>query len=126
VSTRAITADYQRRSQLATPVEVRSIAEAARSGDVHARAALTTAMEALGVALAPWLGRFAADQVVVGGAMSQSWDLLATPLRRGLERAGPDRALPELRRAVLLADAPLLGAAEWFRTSWSPSLAPTP
>jgi glucokinase len=128
VSTRAITADYQRRASLARPVEVRDIAAAARDGDGHARAALSTAMEALGATLGPWLARFAADQVIIGGAMSQSWDLLEAPLRAGLERgrAGRDGAAPVLRRAALLADAPLVGAAEWFRTSWSPSPAPTP
>jgi glucokinase len=128
VSTRAIIADYQGRASLAVPVEVRRIAEAARGGDVHAQGALSTAMEALGVALAPSLARFGADQVVVGGAMSQSWDLLEAPLRSGLERghAGWDRDAPALRRSALLADAPLVGAAEWFSASWSPSPAPTP
>jgi glucokinase len=128
VSTRAITADYQRRAGLATTVEVRVIAEAARAGDAHARATLSTAMEALGSVLAPWLDRFAADHVVVGGAMSQSWDLLEAPLRTGLERgrAAADRDLPPLRPSVLLGDAPLLGAAEWFNRAWSPFPAPTP
>jgi glucokinase len=128
VSTRAITADYQRRAGLAKPVEVRVIAEAARGGDAHAQATLSTAMDALGSVLAPWLDRFAADHVVVGGAMSRSWDLLEAPLRTGLERgcAGSDRGLPPLRRSVLLGDAPLLGAAEWFSSSWSPFPAPTP
>ena len=105
VSTRAI----QRRWTASTgqAASVREIAERARSGDVGAVSLLDTAMEELGDALAPWVRRFGASELVVGGSMTKSWDLLMAGLRRGLAPAGPIA----IRPANLRDDAPLIGAA---------------
>lgn len=64
--------------------DVGEIAELARRGDAPARRVLHEALEALGTALAPWLAGFEATVLVVGGAMSASWDLVEPPLRAGL------------------------------------------
>jgi glucokinase len=49
-------------------------------------------MRALGAALAPWLARFGASVLVVGGSMSASWDLLAEPLSEGITGGEPSLA----------------------------------
>ncbi|MGW7545281.1 ROK family protein [Streptomyces sp. NPDC054770] len=95
--------------------DVHVIAELARGGDRDARAVLEHGFRALGVALAPWLARFEATVLVVGGSIAASWDLIEGPLRTGT-CAGPDtgpagRLL--LRTAERASDAPLLGAAAW-------------
>jgi glucokinase len=110
MSSRAIVKAYAERTGETTTVA--DIAAAARAGDPAASAVLDHAVHALGLALAPWLVRFDADELVIGGSISQSWDLLEPSLRRGLEDGGGVPAL--VRRSALLADAPLVGAAEWF------------
>ncbi|MCW3844664.1 ROK family protein [Micromonospora yasonensis] len=87
-------------------IDIRDIAERARSGEPQAQAVIDTAMRALGRALGPWLTRFQATVLVVGGAISASWDLIEPPLRAGLGGAGP--ALVPARQPVL---SPLVGAA---------------
>ncbi|GAA1437278.1 ROK family protein [Microlunatus lacustris] len=109
VSTRAIRAAHLRRTGV--DADVRTIAEAARAGDAAAAASWGTAFRALGRALAPWLQRFGAQQLVVGGAIARSWDLVEVPLVEGLGAVGVP--LPELSPAVLQEDAPLVGAALW-------------
>jgi len=84
---------------------------AARAGDRDAHEVVTSAMRALGAALRPWVERFEADRVVVGGSIARSWDVIEAPLRAGL-------ALDEdsgLVRAALGSRAPLVGAA----TAWA-------
>lgn len=123
VSTRAIRADHLRRTGV--DADVRTIAAAARTGDAAATAAWGTALRGLGRALGPWLQRFRVEQLVVGGSMSRSWDLLEAPLADGIEAAGV--AVPTLARAALQDDAPLVGAAHWHhRLIAGPSPAPTP
>ncbi|WP_342373232.1 ROK family protein [Propioniciclava soli] len=55
--------------------DVRAIAELARDGDDLATGVLTRAYGALAETISPWLVRFGADVVVVGGSIAQSWDL---------------------------------------------------
>ena len=94
---------------------VRAIADAARRGDEAALNVLRTAMGELGRALAPWFERFAADEVVVGGSISRSWDLIEQPLREAINDAvGPGGLAHSLRVSRLLDRAPLVGAAEWI------------
>ncbi|MGT2462273.1 ROK family protein [Sinomonas atrocyanea] len=92
---------------------VRAIAEAARRGDSAALTVLQAAMGQLGRALAPWFDRFRADEVVIGGSMSRSWDLLEKPLRESINDASADGAAHALRASRLFDHAPLVGAAEW-------------
>jgi glucokinase len=90
--------------------DVRELAEAARAGDAAARAIFDDAFDALGRALGPWLARFAATILVVGGAISASWDLVEPPLSAGL-RTGELSWSGPVRRARLGGDAGLIGAA---------------
>ncbi|MER5442127.1 ROK family protein [Streptomyces sp. NPDC002790] len=113
VSRRAIRAAYARAAdghQGGVP-DVRGIASRARAGDAVADSVLDHAFRALGVATAPWVTRFAATVLVVGGSIAGSWDLIAAPLRDGLADGGA----PGLRVApARLPDtASLLGAARW-------------
>lgn len=96
-------------------LDVRDIAALARGGDPAARAVLDGAFRALGEALAPWLDRFAATAVVIGGSIAASWDLIEPALRAGLAAGlGARRADGlALRTALRGDDAALLGAARW-------------
>nr|WP_294696978.1 ROK family protein [uncultured Friedmanniella sp.] len=123
VSTRAIQADHLRRTGVS--MDVREIAQAARAGDEAAVASWGTAVRALGQALGPWLHRFGAQRLVVGGSMSRSWDLLEAPLAAGIAAAGVP--VPSLAPAALRDDAPLVGAAHWVsQQPAAPSPAPRP
>lgn len=87
--------------------DVREIAQAARLGRAQASQVLDDAMTALGGVVGECVAGFRADVLVIGGAMSASWDLFEQPFRTG---ALADE-LPEVRLAVNIEDAPLVGAA---------------
>ncbi len=78
-----------------------------------------TAFEVLGQVLGPWLRRFGAELLVVGGSISRSLDVIEAPLRSGLSASVPDgfpivpAGQPEL--------SPLVGAAYpvWQLAHWS-------
>lgn len=91
-------------------IDVRQIAELAASGDADARDAFVEPLRALGAALAPWLERFAAQLVVVGGAMSESWALVEPALRAGL-RGTAVAELPIVRTND--ADVATAAGAAW-------------
>jgi glucokinase len=108
VSRRAILAEYARLRGGPTGdtnLDVAGIADLARAGDPLAAAAVREPLRALGRALRPWLERFGASALVVGGSMAGSWDLVEPALRDGLG----------LGAVVLQARAPddagLIGAA---------------
>lgn len=86
VSRRAILRRYSIMSSDLHPSEedVRDIAVRALAGEAAARAVFAEVMSSLGGALAPWLERFDASILVIGGAIAVSWDLVAGPLRAGL------------------------------------------
>ncbi|GAB3398834.1 ROK family protein [Schumannella luteola] len=108
VSTAAIIADHlERTGRRRTVAEV---ADAARSGDPVASAVWRRAMTTLGEVLAPSLAAFGADELVIGGGMSRSWDLIDEPLRAALT-AAPELVDLILRPAERRDDAALLGAA---------------
>ena len=108
VSRRAIVAEYARLAggDRARPaLDVVDIAARARRGEAPAQAAIDGPLRSLGRALSPWLARFGASTLVVGGSMARSWDLVEPPLRAGID-------LPiEVLRARLPDDAGLIGAA---------------
>jgi glucokinase len=87
--------------------DVREIAEAARQGWAPARKVLDQAMTALGNVVGRCVAGFRADVLVIGGAMSASWDLFERPFRAGALGNG----LPEIRLASDPDTAPLIGAA---------------
>lgn len=82
VSRRAIRRRYARLSgrALTSAIDVREIADFARDGDQIAMAVISGAVNELGQALAPWVARFGATAVIVGGSISRSWDLIERPL----------------------------------------------
>jgi glucokinase len=92
-------------------VDVRDIFDRARDGDERAQSVIRTAVTALGRALAPWLDGFGAQVLVVGGAMSGSWDLVEPDLRAGLAAAVPGLAELPLRVAREREHSLLVGAA---------------
>lgn len=90
-------------------VDVGEIAELARAGDQAAAAAFQGAFAVLGEVLGPWLERFGADLLVLGGSLSQYWDLIERPLRSGLSRCSDWRFSIETAGSPELS--PLVGAA---------------
>ncbi|MFE0924590.1 ROK family protein [Streptomyces mutabilis] len=114
VSRRGIRAHYARLSAAAGDQrlpDVHEIAACAAKGDAAAAEAFRYAFDALGRALAPWIDRFGATAVVVGGSMAQSWDLVHPALTTGLAAVdGPDVPVLPARQPE---EAPLIGAARW-------------
>ena len=96
---------------LAPDADVLDVALLARAGDRRARRVFAGAFAALGSALAPWLARFDASVLVVGGSMAGSWDLVRPPLVQALRRAEPALAGLAVRRAAHPEDSALIGAA---------------
>jgi glucokinase len=91
---------------------VGEIAESARRGVPAARQALGEAFRALGEALGPWLDRFGAEVLVVGGGMLGAWDLIESPLRAGVAAVAEDTgARLRLVPTAGTEEAALLGAA---------------
>jgi glucokinase len=97
--------------ELAADADVIDVARLARAGDRRARRVFDGAFAALGSALAPWLARFEASVLVVGGSMTGSWDLVRPPLVGALRRAEPALAGLAVRRAAHPEDSALIGAA---------------
>jgi glucokinase len=97
--------------ELPADADVLDVAILARAGDRRARRVFQDAFAALGSALAPWLTRFEASVLVVGGSMAGSWDLVRPPLVGALQRAEPALAGLAVRRAAHRKDSALIGAA---------------
>jgi glucokinase len=116
VSTRAIDQEYARRTGVAAQGAA-EVARLARAGDAAAATVLNSAFGSLGAALRPYLAVFAPQVLVVGGAMTGSWDLIGPPFEAGLYGHGARaaEALGDLTitLAAHLADAALLGAAAY-------------
>jgi glucokinase len=95
--------------------DVRDIAEACRSGDAMAAAVLENAFAAVGEAAGPYLVRFGAEVLIVGGSMAGSWDIVEPAIRNGLAAAAPTLEMLALRKAERSEEAGLVGAACWAR-----------
>jgi glucokinase len=93
--------------------DVRDIAEASRAGDAVAEAVLEDAFAAVGEATGPYLARFGAEVLIVGGSMAGSWDIVGPAIRKGLAAAAPDLGRLALRKAERSEEAGLVGAAYW-------------
>lgn len=90
------------------------VSEAAREGDQAARAILTRAGRALGIALTSLMHVFYPDVILIGGGVSGAGELLLDPARQAIrEFASPFYAehLSDLRQATLGTDAGVVGAA---------------
>jgi glucokinase len=109
VSRRAMLARYRERASNAlkadATVDIHDLADRARSGDMLARDIFREAMTALGAAMAPWIARFRASILVVGGSMTRSWDLIEAPLRSPIDPG------VEVVVAARPDEAALIGAA---------------
>jgi glucokinase len=101
--------------ELPADADVIDVAKLARAGDRRARRVFDDAFAVLGPALAPWLARFEASVLVVGGSMARSWDLVRPPLVGALRRAEPALAGLAIRRAAHPEDSALIGAAVHVR-----------
>ncbi|MEU6852382.1 ROK family protein [Actinacidiphila alni] len=122
VSRRAIRADHARRTGTAPGgdlLDVHEIAALAADGDTGAQDTFRYAFGTLGQALAPWIDRFEATAVVVGGSIAQSWDLIHPAFVAGLTADG-GTAVPVLPSRQP-ARAPLIGAAHWALEAPGPS-----
>lgn len=109
VSTRAMTARYTDRT--GRPVDGLRELTALAADDVTARDVITSALRALGDALAPWLTAFEADTVVFGGSITAAWPLIGPPLYAGLTHHDPRLAQLALSVRDDGEDQALLGAA---------------
>lgn len=97
VSQRALLAEYHRLSGQRVG-DVATLAALAWTGDHAAAEAFAGPLTALGLALAPWLARFDAQALVLGGGIAAAHDLIVGPLRTGLGRDHPQlQTLPILR-----------------------------
>ena len=119
VSTRAIVAAY--RGRVGDAAGVRQIAQRAEAGDHEASRVLGVACAALGVAIAPWLARFGAEALVVGGGIAKSWRLIEPPLREGIESVSAGVAGLRIVRSDDPEASTEVGAA-WHAVRSSPSL----
>jgi len=122
VSRRAIVAAYRSLAPAAaiTGLDVREVAARALGGDENARRVFSEAFHQLGKALAPWLTRFGAQILVVGGGLTASWSLMEPPFRRGL---GPMPGELVLVKSADPAAATAAGAAWHSRGEAGRSLA---
>lgn len=116
ISTRALLREYHRQAG-ATVEGGADLARRARAGEEPAATVVSTAFARFGAALQPWLETFGAQALVVGGAMTGSWDVVWPALAQGLRAARPG-FLEELTVVVAErpAEAALLGAAAWARS----------
>lgn len=87
MSRRAILADFARRGDTAG-LDVVDLAKPARAGDPPAPDVVHAASTALGTAISPWLRRFAAQVLVIGGTVSASWDLVGPARQAGVGGTG--------------------------------------
>ncbi|GAA5193372.1 ROK family protein [Rugosimonospora acidiphila] len=116
VSTRAVLAAYRRAGGEACDGVAEVMARVAH-GDERAAGVVDEAYRLLGRALAPWLRRFEASVLVIGGGISAAWQFVAPPLGQGIQSAdaevaervtvvrSPDAETSALRGAALRASA---------------------
>lgn len=101
----------RRHAQLArTDLDVHEIAELARAGDRTAQQTFDETFRALGSCMAPWLARFEATALILGGSIAGYFDLLAGPLRRGILAVQPTLTI-NIQPAVHPETAALIGVA---------------
>lgn len=113
VSTRALVREYELRTGRSVKGAA-DVARRARAGEDAAAGVFFRAFAQLGDELRPWLQTFDAQVLVVGGAMTRSWDLVWPAMSTGLKGGG----LGSLRGLVVAVaahptEAALLGAAAY-------------
>lgn len=89
VSRRALIAAYRAMVPAAgADIDVRDIAARAASGEEAASMLFRESFHLLGTVIGPWLTRFGAEVLVVGGGLARAGPLIAGPLCAGLAAAG--------------------------------------
>jgi glucokinase len=89
VSRRALIAAYRAMVPAAdADIDVSDIATRAASGEEAASRLFRESFHLLGTVIGPWLTRFGAEALVVGGGFVRAGPLIAVPLRAGLAAAG--------------------------------------
>jgi glucokinase len=89
VSRRALIAAYRARVPAAgKDIDVSDIAARAAAGDEAASVLFGESFHLLGTVIGPWLTRFGAEVLVVGGGLARARPLIAGPLGAGLAAAG--------------------------------------
>jgi predicted NBD/HSP70 family sugar kinase len=110
VSSRAIVLAYASRATApGSALDAADVAAFALRGDEPAAAVFSSAFWLLGQVLAPWLDRFGAEVLVVGGGLSASWSLIDGPLRR---------PLGDLARQVAVVHASDSGTSAAIGAAW--------
>ncbi|MCB0596926.1 MAG: ROK family protein [Lewinellaceae bacterium] len=112
-STRWFVKNYNARFG-ASETGVKAIAEAARA-EPEARALFVEFGRNLGNFLAPWLKKFSAQAIVLGGNVTGAYDLFGEPLSAALAGNGLDVSL---EISNLKEDAALLGSARLFEATF--------
>ena len=105
ISSRAIVSSYGKSVHGA-----REVVEAARAGDEIAAKVLDHAFTSLGCAIAPWIDRFGAVRLTIGGAISAAWDIIEPALGEGI-RISLTGPMPSITVSDDTEHAALVGAA---------------
>ena len=112
VSSEALRSSYKAPS--GEEVDVKTIAERARSGDAHARSAFEQFGHHLGVGLATYLAESKASHVVFAGGIASSWDLFGMSTVAAFHESGGNaqleatsQALPALLGGAILGERAL-------------------
>jgi glucokinase len=92
---------------------VAELAAAARDGDAAAAQLFKQLGEDLGEFVAPWLERFGATCLALGGSISRAWELFGRALERSLASTP---GLETIAPAANADESPLLGAALFARS----------
>lgn len=113
MSHRAIIRRYAREAGAAGDLDVRTIAERARTGESAAVETLNAAFRALAKALTPCLEQFGAEALVLGGSISGAFDLAHETFAAtlGLPHVSVSTAADTERSALIGAAADQLGRA---------------
>ncbi len=99
--------------QQACSITLSDIIMSARAGDAHAREALLISAHYLGLGIANIVRTFDPEVIVIGGVITQAWDLISPEIMQTVQRRG---FLGTQRNTTILptslsASPPLLGAA---------------
>ena len=97
----------------AEDISPKEMAEAARAGDDYARELFRRYAYYLGLGLASIVNVLGIHTIVIGGGVSQSWDLFIKPLQKEFARRSYDETvrITQFLRAKLGEDAGIIGAA---------------
>lgn len=115
-SRRAINAEYARAT--GRDQDVAAIASLADGGEPDAMSVMQHAYGALAQTLTPWLVRFGADCVVLGGSIVQTWALVERYFTPAVEAAHRDHQTwpPDVVQGQGGEEAALVGAAIYARS----------